>query len=154
MFLANYSDGLTDLPLDAYVDHFVAQERIGSFLAVKPSQSYHVVQSQAGLATGIQPMSDTGIRINGGYFAFRQKIFDYMEDGEELVVESFQRLIAKEQLLAYECPGYWACMDTFKDRQQLEDQYTRGAQSAAPSTSIHRGKIRGAASESSLARHA
>jgi glucose-1-phosphate cytidylyltransferase len=49
-----------------------------------------------------------------------------MRDGEELVVEPFQRLIQQHQLLAYKYEGYWGCMDTFKDRQQLEDLYTRG----------------------------
>jgi glucose-1-phosphate cytidylyltransferase len=64
--------------------------------------------------------------INGGFFAFRTEIFDFMEDGEELVVQPFQRLIKKQQLLAYKYEGYWGCMDTFKDKQQLEDLYTRG----------------------------
>lgn len=125
-FLANYSDGLTDLPLDDYVDHFLCRGTVGSFLAVQPSQSYHIVEVQNGLARGIQPMSNAGILINGGCFAFRSEIFDYIEPGEELVEQPFQRLIQKEQLLAYEYDGYWACMDTFKDRQVLEDLYTRG----------------------------
>ncbi len=163
MFLANYSDGLTDLPLDTYVDHFVARGKVGSFLAVKPSQSYHVVQASEGLTTSIHSMADTGIRINGGYFAFRQEIFDYIEDGDELVEAPFQRLIEKEQLLAYDCPGYWACMDTFKDRQQLEDRYTRGdapwevwkkARASATATSVTRLPQRGDSAANALVRHA
>lgn len=127
VFLANYSDGLTDLPLTEYIDHFHEQGKIGSFLAVTPSQSYHVVSVDGNLASSIRPMAQTGLLINGGFFAFRTEIFDYMKDGEELVVEPFQRLIEEEQLLAYKHDGYWACMDTFKDRQHLEDLYSRGA---------------------------
>jgi glucose-1-phosphate cytidylyltransferase len=126
VFLANYSDGLTDLPLPGYIDHFVQRGKVGSFLAVQPSQSYHVVSVDGDLASGIRPMSTTGILINGGYFVFRTEIFDYMRDGEELVEQPFGRLIQEEQLIAYKYEGYWACMDTFKDRQQLEDRYTRG----------------------------
>ena len=126
MFLANYSDGLTDMPLPEYIDHFTERAKVGSFLAVKPSQSYHVVAVDGDLAKGIGPMSKTGILINGGFFVFRNEIFDYMKDGEELVEQPFQRLIAEQQLLAYQHDGYWSCMDTFKDRQQLEDLCTRG----------------------------
>jgi glucose-1-phosphate cytidylyltransferase len=126
VFLANYSDGLTDLPLPAYIDHFLQRDKIGSFLAVTPSQSYHVVSVDGELAGGILPIAKTGILINGGFFAFRTEIFNYMEEGEELVVQPFQRLIQKQQLLAYRYEGYWGCMDTFKDKQQLDDLYTRG----------------------------
>ena len=126
MFLANYSDGLTDLPLPDYIDHFLKRDKVGSFLAVTPSQSYHVVSLDGDLASGISPMGKTGLLINGGYFAFRSDIFEYMRDGEELVEQPFQRLIEGGQLLAYKYDGYWSCMDTFKDRQQLEDLYTRG----------------------------
>jgi glucose-1-phosphate cytidylyltransferase len=125
-FLANYSDGLTDLALHAYVDRFLRCGVVGSFLAVQPSQSYHVVQIKDGLARGIRPMQQTDLLINGGYFAFRPEIFEYLEEGEELVEQPFQRLIDREQLLAHRHEGYWACMDTFKDRQVLEERYTRG----------------------------
>jgi glucose-1-phosphate cytidylyltransferase len=126
VFLANYSDGLTDMPLPAYIDHFLQRDKIGSFLAVTPSQSYHVVSVDGDTASGIRPIAEAGILINGGFFVFRTEIFDFMEEGEELVVQPFQRLIQQQQLLAYKYEGYWACMDTFKDRQQLEDLYTRG----------------------------
>jgi len=126
MFLANYSDGVSDMPLQKYIDHFTSRNKIGSFLAVKPSQSYHVVSVDGDLASGIRPMTRADILINGGFFVFRSEIFDYMRDGEELVEQPFQRLIQEEQLIAYQHEGYWACMDTFKDKQQLDDLYTRG----------------------------
>jgi glucose-1-phosphate cytidylyltransferase len=126
VFLANYSDGLTDLPLPAYIDHFMQRDKVGCFLAVTPSQSYHVVSVDGDLAGEIRPIAETGILINGGFFIFRSDIFQFMREGEELVVQPFQRLIQKQQLLAYKYEGYWGCMDTFKDKQQLEDLYSRG----------------------------
>ena len=51
----------------------------------------------------------------------RNEIFDYMHSGEELVREPFQRLIEKQALLAYKYNGFWQCMDTFKDKQRLEE---------------------------------
>ena len=56
----------------------------------------------------------------------RQEVFDWIEPGEELVDEPFRRLAAAGRLLVYPYDGFWACMDTFKDKQLLEDLYSRG----------------------------
>lgn len=127
LFLANYSDGLSDLPLHEYVNNFRGRDKVASFVSVKPSQTFHVVSMDGDdLVTDIQHVAKAGLRMNGGFFAFRREIFQYLRDGEELVAEPFQRLIADRQLIAYRYDGFWACMDTFKEKQQLEDLYTRG----------------------------
>lgn len=126
VFLANYSDGLTDLMLSEYVDHFLRRGKVGGFLAVQPNQSFHVVSFDGDVVDGVHPIIKAGLWINGGFFIFRSDIFDFMEPGEELVDQPFQRLIRQQKLLAYKYEGYWACMDTFKDRQQLEELYSRG----------------------------
>ena len=74
----------------------------------------------------IKDVARSDIRINGGYFVFRKDIFQYMKDGEELLHEPFQRLVEQEQLLAHKYDGFWAAMDTFKDKQMLDDIYQRG----------------------------
>ena len=129
IFLANYSDGLTDLPLPQFIEEFRKQDKIASFLCIRPSQGFHVVsmKDESGLVAGIQEMSRSGIWINGGYFIFRKDIFDYIHEGEEIVQEPFQRLIDQEELVAYPYEGFWACMDTFKDKQRLDDLYARGS---------------------------
>ena len=66
------------------------------------------------------------IWINGGYFIFRREIFDYIKEGEELVLEPFTRLIAEDQLMAYKHEGFWRSMDTLHDRQILEDMVEQG----------------------------
>lgn len=122
-FLANYSDGLTDLPLPEQLDHFHQQGKIASFLCVRPNLSYHLVSLEQGngsLVADIHAIGNGGIRINGGFFIFKKQIFDYMRDKEELVIEPFHRLLGERQLIGYPYDGFWASMDTFKDRQQLE----------------------------------
>ena len=127
-FLANYSDGLTNLPLPQHVNHFLTHGKIASFLSVKPNLSCHVVNSDdQGRVTAIEDISRTHLRINGGFFIFRREIFEYIQDGEELVEQPFQRLIACDQLLAYRYDGFWQALDTFKDRQRLEQLYADGA---------------------------
>lgn len=126
-FFANYSDGLTDLPLPAELEHFQRHGRIASFLCVKPHLNYHFVRSHAGgEVTSIQDSAQTGLRINGGYFVFKTEIFDYLGRGEELVPDAFQRLLAENQLLAHRYDGFWESLDTFKDKQRLDEMYARG----------------------------
>lgn len=126
-FLANYTDGLSDLPLDGVIDYFKRHDKIASFVAVKPTQTFHLVSLRdGGVVENISHIKDAGMRINGGFFIFKKEIFKYMKNGEELVQEPFHRLVAEKQLVAYPYDGFWACMDTFKDRQLLEDMYSQG----------------------------
>jgi glucose-1-phosphate cytidylyltransferase len=126
IFLANYADGLTNLPLNDMIDEFKKSGKIASFICVKPSQSFHVVSLRDGnLVNKIEYVRDTDIVINGGFFVFKNKIFNYINDGDELVIEPFQRLISEGQLYGYKYNHYW-CMDTFKDHQELNDMYANG----------------------------
>jgi len=128
-FLANYSDGLTDLPLSEQLEHFHQHGKIASFLCVRPNLSYHIVSLQQGnssLVSGIHAINNGTVRINGGFFIFNRRIFDYIREKEELVDGPFQRLLEEKQLIGYQYDGFWASMDTFKDRQQLESLFTEG----------------------------
>jgi glucose-1-phosphate cytidylyltransferase len=127
VFLANYADDLTDFHLPSMIDHFMGSGKIAAFLCVQPTHSFHVVGLGEGHeVTGIQHVSNSGLYINGGYFIFRKEIFNYIRDGEELVEEPFRRLIQDGQLAGYRHNGFWLPMDTFKDKQLLEDMYSRG----------------------------
>jgi glucose-1-phosphate cytidylyltransferase len=127
VFLATYADGLTDLDLTTYLDYARERNKIASFLSVKPNLSYHIAQTgPGGLVTGIKEFTQTGIRINAGFFVFRTDIFKYMQPGDELVIQPFRRLIQQKQLTAFEYDGFFAAMDTFKDKQQLDNLYESG----------------------------
>lgn len=121
VFLANYSDGLTDLGLDAYVTTALERDRTATFVKVRPSQTFHVVRSsEEDLVTDIQHVAHTDVWINGGFFVLKKEIFDYIEPGDELVEEPFRRLQGERQLLALPHEGFFMAMDTFKEREQLE----------------------------------
>jgi glucose-1-phosphate cytidylyltransferase len=120
-FLATYGDAVTDAPLPELVTRLVESEKIATFLCVRPtSYSFHTVAMNEGIVTGIQDVTEAGIWINGGFFVFRNDIFDYIQDAEDLVDEPFDRLIEGGQLLAYRYEGFWAPMDTLKDKHNLE----------------------------------
>ncbi len=126
VFMANYSDGLTDIPLPKLIDHFKKHKKIASFLNVRPSQSFHIVSMKDdSVVSKISPARGGDFYMNGGFFIFKKDIFKYINEGEELVIEPFQRLIEEQELIAYKYDGFWACMDTFKEKQYLEDLHTK-----------------------------
>jgi glucose-1-phosphate cytidylyltransferase len=127
MFLANYSDGLSDVDLNHMVGHFRKSEKMACFLAIRPPLTYHLADiGPDGKVREFRSSDRSEIWINGGFFLFRRGIFDYMREGEELVLEPFQRLIEADQLMAYKHQGFWRAMDTLKDRQVLEDMVEQG----------------------------
>jgi glucose-1-phosphate cytidylyltransferase len=122
MFLANYSDGLSDADLPLMIDELSRSDAVGSLLLVQPTASFDIVRlSSDGKINRVSSLSESDIWINGGFFVFRNEIFDYIEPGDELVRRPFERLIEHGALLAHKCAGFWQCMDTFKDKQRLED---------------------------------
>ena len=127
VFLANYADGLSDLPLDRYVADFLARDRVAAFVSVVPNASFHFVETDSGgNVVALRDVAAARLRINGGFFAFRCSIFDSLRPGEDLVDGAFPRLVQQKQLIAYRYNGFWHCLDTFKDRQVLEDLEARG----------------------------
>lgn len=127
-FLANYSDGLSDVLLPRIVERHRATGAAATFLAVRPSSSFHVAAIRDdGTVGGIHDIKSTEMWINGGYFVLSRRIFDVLGDGEELVVEPFQRLIDRQQLAALRYDGFWRAVDTFKDLTEMEALLGRGA---------------------------
>ena len=126
VFLANYGDVLTDAPMNDLVDEFERTDAVGSLLAVKPQDSFHVVDLAGEQVTGLTAVADLDMRINGGYFILRQGIFDYLEEGDDLVMNGFTRAAADGRMRAVLYDGFWAPMDTLKERTALEEQYRSG----------------------------
>ena len=127
VFLANYADNVSDFHLPDLTDFFLKQQATAAFLSVRPSQTFHPVSVDAGgHVESIRSVRDAEVWINGGFFVFRREIFDYIRDGEELVEEPFRRLIAERKLVSLRHDGFWACMDTYKEKQLFDDLDARG----------------------------
>jgi glucose-1-phosphate cytidylyltransferase len=127
IFLANYTDGLSDVSLHELEQIFLRSNKVACFVSVKPRASFHMISvDRNGVVKGIEHITKSGVRINGGFFLFRREVFTYIKDGEELVEGPFRRLITAGQLISHAHNGFWACMDTFRERQELEDLYSRG----------------------------
>ncbi|MGD9597426.1 MAG: sugar phosphate nucleotidyltransferase [Steroidobacteraceae bacterium] len=126
-FLANYADGLSDLPLGALIEDFRRKQVVASFASVRSWHSFHAVQAGPdGYVTSMGPMRSDEFMINGGFFALRQDIFDYINEGEELVEEPFARLRERRLLATYKYDGFWQAMDTFKDKIAFDRMDAKG----------------------------
>lgn len=127
MFLANYGDVLTDAPMNDIIDQVQCSDAIGSLLAVSPQDSFHVVDIDAGnRVTAFTPVAEFDMRINGGYFVLRQEIFNYIHEGEDLVMDGCRRASELGRMMAIRYDGFWAPMDTLKERNALEQRFQTG----------------------------
>ena len=126
-FLATYGDGLTDAPLPELIDTFHESRKTAMFLSVRPPFNAHLVSAdEDGNVLAVEDMSRSHLRINGGFFVLKREIMDLIEPGDELVEETFARLIADGELVAYPYEGFFGAMDTMKDRQRLETMHESG----------------------------
>ena len=149
MFMANYADVLTNAQLPDMIERFEASSAVASLLAVPPQSSHHVVDiGDNGIITQVTPMRDLRQWENGGYFLLRPEIFDYLNEGEDLVEDAIMRRLVPQRTrprLPYK--GYWSPADTVKERAQLEEMYHRGT---LPLDDLGRGPVRHAAAGSSF----
>ena len=111
------------------IDYFYEKDKVACFMSVRPNRSFHIVSTKAnknGLVKEIQGVIRADLWINGGFFILKKDIFNYMKKSEDIVNEPFKRLIRQEQLVTYKYDGFWVGMDTFKDKQTLDDMTARG----------------------------
>ncbi len=127
MFLANYSDGLSDLPLNDMIADFDKKGTVASFVAVPSWHSFHTVHADPnGYVSGLGRVRDSEFLVNGGYFAIRPQIFDFIEEGDELVEQPFAKLAERRLLSTFRYRGFWQQMDTFKDKITLDRMEAQG----------------------------
>ena len=121
VFLCTYGDGLTDAPLSRLIDTLLASDKVGIFLAARPTAVFHIVTfDEENVVRSLVDITKAGMWQNAGFFAFRREIFDFIEDAEDLVDQPLHRLMAEEKLIAYPYEGFWEPMDTLKDKYRLD----------------------------------
>ena len=128
MFLANYGDTLTDADLPAMIARAKEADVDGELPrgAAEPQLPCGVDGRRRASCDGIHDVLRSDIWINGGYFVLRRELLDQLRPGEDLVEEPLQRLLAADKVLAQRHEGFWAPMDTLKDKQWLESLHESG----------------------------
>lgn len=129
-FLLTYGDGVGDVDLAALVAFHRARGKAMTVTGVRPPGRFgELVNSPDGRVVEFneKPQASGG-RISGGFFVCSRKVFDYLPDDEELVLETepMRRLVADGELMVYEHDGFWQPMDTFRDYELLNGLYQSG----------------------------
>ena len=116
VFMANYSDGLSDIDLDRLLDFHQSHGRTATLTAVHPTSPFGVLElDRDGRVTGFQEKPRLKTQINGGFFVFNRSIFEWLSENANLEADVFPKLAAAGELMAYQHEGFWECMDTYKD---------------------------------------
>jgi len=127
VFLANYSDVLSDAPLDVMIGRLLDSDHMASMLVVPPQSSFHCVQLDGtSSVTSLAPVSELPLWENGGYFVLRREIFDRLPEGGDLVDDVCGSLARDGRLLAHRHQGFWQSADTIKERVRLDASYASG----------------------------
>ncbi len=128
-FMLTYGDGVSDIHIDELVAYHKKQGKIATLTAANVGQRFGVLDiAKDKTITAFREKSmDDGARINAGYMVLEPEIFDYI-DGDSMVFEKepLERVAAKGELAAYIFDGYWQCMDTKREMDQLNELWDTG----------------------------
>jgi len=123
-FMLTYGDGVSDLDIGDLVKHHERNKKLATLTAIRPAGRFGALNiSPNGMVNRFieKPRGD-GDYVNGGFFVLEPKVFDYI-DGDSTIWEKgpLERLASEGQLSAYRYDGFWAPMDTLRDKQYLEN---------------------------------
>jgi glucose-1-phosphate cytidylyltransferase len=121
-FFATYADGVADIDLAALTSFHAGHGAIATMTVVQPQLQFGVTELNGdGVVTGFHEKPRSDHWINGGFFCFEPAVLEYLEESSVLEREPLEGLARDGQLRAYRHPGFWDCMDTYKDAVMLND---------------------------------
>lgn len=127
-FMLTYGDGVSDVNLGRLLDFHRSHGKIATVTAVRPSARFGGLRLDDGRVLDFKekPQSGEGW-INGGFFVFEPSVFEYLRDDATVLEQSPLETLARDgQLMAFQHPGYWQCMDTIRDRDALQAAWDSG----------------------------
>jgi glucose-1-phosphate cytidylyltransferase len=126
-FSTTYADGVADIDLTALAEAHLSGGALATMTIVRPTLQFGVADvGDDGIVHGFEEKPRADSWVNGGFFCFEQGVFDYLTEDSILEREPLERLAADSSLRAYRHPGFWDCMDTYKDATMLNDLWESG----------------------------
>ena len=123
-FCLTYGDGLSDVNITDLISFHKEKKSLATLTAVHPPERYGVVNLSEHYVTEFhEKHTSESSWINGGFFVFEPKIFDYLQDGDSTILEKkpLETLAKEQQLTAFKHTGFWHPMDTLRDKNHLEN---------------------------------
>ena len=132
-FLLTYGDGVADVDISAVVESHKKSKKLATLTSIQPNGRFGSLEIENDgkvLSFQEKPKGEGGW-INGGFFVLQPEIFDYIPDREDAIWEQepLKQLASEGQLNAYMHHGFWHCMDTLKDKDELNKMW---AENKAP----------------------
>ena len=127
MFMLTYGDGLTNQKIKNLIKFHKRSGKIATLTAVRPPVRFGEIKLNRSkvLEFAEKPQAKNGW-INGGFFVFDQKIFNFIDDSNVMLeTKPMQKLLKKNELNAYKHYGEWQCMDTVREKKLLNEMYKR-----------------------------
>jgi glucose-1-phosphate cytidylyltransferase len=128
-FVATYGDGVSDVDLDRLLAHHRACGKLATVTAVHPSSRYGELAIENGhVRSFLEKPQVTEGWINGGFMVFEREAFERVSprDNVSLEVAVLESLAREKQLAVYRHPGFWQCMDTYREMQLLNEMWESG----------------------------
>lgn len=128
-FMATYGDAVADLDVTKVHEYHGKQGTVATLTAVHPHSKWGLVKSgKDGLIQEFVEKPYLYDYVNGGFFAFKKRMFDYLEDKDDCVLEAkpFSKLVEEKQFSMYKHEGFWHSMDTYKDYLELNKIWDSG----------------------------
>ena len=126
-FFVTYGDGLADIDVAAVLKFHRAHGRIATLTTVHPQLNFGLLKlDDTGAVTEFHEKPSMPEWINGGFFVFNRRIFDYLPPDSILEREPLECLAQERQLIAYQHNGFWKCMDTYKDNLEFNQLWDAG----------------------------
>ena len=129
-FMITYGDGLSDVDINKLIKFHKSHGKTLTITGVRPPGRFGEMKTNEKgqvLEFNEKPQASAG-RISGGFFVASPKLFDYLNDNEDLVFEQepMRKLVSDNELMMYEHDGFWQPMDTNREYQLLNSLYDKG----------------------------
>ena len=128
-FLVTYGDGVADIDIDTLLAFHHRHGKLATVTGINPASRFGELKINGNKVESFseKPRTSSGL-INGGFFVFNKAIFDYLseDDSCDLEVGALEEIAWQDQLMVYKHPGFWACMDTLRDMDYLNELWHEG----------------------------
>jgi glucose-1-phosphate cytidylyltransferase len=126
-FFVAYGDDVSDVNIKKLLEYHKKNGNIVTLTAINPESQFGIIElNQKNEILEFKEKPKLDYWINGGFFVFSRKIFDYLKDDNDLEKEAFETLARERQICAFKHDGFWKCMNTFKDTIELNELWADG----------------------------
>jgi len=127
-FFVTYGDAVADLNIKASLAFHKEKGKIATLSGVNYINPFGIIEPENGLVKRFKEKPQSRAFINGGFFVFNRKVFNYLSDADDCILEKtpLETLSAKGELAIYKHHNFWYCVDTMKHLEDLNEMYREG----------------------------